>query len=145
MLSTPNAVSKNLLPLELNASLNNNAFNVQSSNYNNDTVIHIYASKPLSSSILKPLRYMRLIAVLSNAQISSGYDVYSDYVNVFRALNSNDKIYVGNKTVSLNSGYSNNAIFVNSTILSNSIGVNQFVFQNNDVYLFQDNNNFIFN
>jgi len=145
MLTTPQQVAKPTFPQILNITLNTSVFTVQSNDYASNDNIALYVSKPLTRGTNNVKKYMRFLTNASNTNLSTGLDITSLYENKFGTLVVDKYIFVGVKTFSKISGYSNQVLTISKKLISSTTVVDNYIFQDGNNFIFQDGNNFIFN
>lgn len=102
-------------PIYPNCSASTTEITIQSNEFNGDDIVQVYASKVVPNGVSVPDRYLKFIASASGTDLVSGIDVASNYDNVFAPLLNDEKIFLGFKTVSAISGFSNKEIVSNSS------------------------------
>ena len=145
VLSIPNVVAKPSLPVFLNITATTSSIIVQSNAFNSSDYIQLYASKSLSKGLSNPKKFMRVINISKGDLYNGGLDVFSSYVSKFGQPQNDTRLFFGIKTISETSGFSNGVLIISSPVLVGGVTVDFYKFQDDNQFVFMDNNNFIFN
>lgn len=79
--------------------------------FNSDDIIEIYATAPLSSGKSSVKKRMRYVTSVTSAQLATGVDIYTAYVELFGVPVVGTNIHIGIKTTSNISYYSNKLLY----------------------------------